>query len=59
MAYGEDNPRPWPQVLGVRLAGDALVDLGYADWGLCRPWAGEGRIDELLEGWGELRHGVL
>jgi hypothetical protein len=58
-AYGEDDPWPWAQVLGVGVAGDALVDLRDADWGLCRPWAGEGSIDELLEGWRELRHGGL
>lgn len=59
MTYREDNPWPRAQFLGVRLARDALVDLGDADWGLCRTWAGEGSIDKLLEGWRELRHGVL
>lgn len=59
MTYREDNPWPRAQFLGVRLARDALVDLGDADWGLCRTRPGEGSIDELLEGWGELRHDVL
>lgn len=55
--YRYHDPRPCSKALGVCLAGYPLVQLGYARWGLGRARAGEGRVDQLLEGGRELRHG--
>lgn len=56
--YREDNPRPWAQVLCVRLASNLLVELADASWGLGGTGPREGRVDELLERGRELRHDV-